>query len=77
MKSIACRGESLPFSQKLVRLGERLRQPEWRKYGATLLGGKIAGVACTLVIMSVVTTLFFTKVLAADTTVKAADIVNP
>src|SRR5215469_14305775 len=77
MKPIVCRRESLSFSQKLVRLGTRLQQPEWRKYGTTILGGKIAGLACTLLIMSAVTGVFFTKVLAADTVVKAADVVNP
>ena len=77
MKPIVFRGESLPLSQKLVRLGLRLRQPEWRRYGAAILGGKIAGVACTLLIMFAVTGLLFAKVMAADTTVKAADVVNP
>ena len=77
MKPIVCRGESLSLSQKIVRLGARMRQAEWRKYGATLLCGKIAGVACTLLIMSAIGGLFFAKVLAADTTVKAADVVNP
>ena len=77
MKPIVCRGEALSFSQKLVRLGGRLRDPQWRKFGATLLGGKIAGLACTLLIMSAVTGLFFAKVMAADVTVKAADVINP
>ena len=77
MKPIVCRGGSLSLSQKIARLGARMRQAEWRKYGATLLCGKIAGVACTLLIMSAIGGLFFAKVLAADTTVKAADVVNP
>jgi Amt family ammonium transporter len=55
----------------------RLRQPEWRKYGAALLGGKIAGLASTLLIMYALTCVFFAKVMAAEPTVQAADVVNP
>jgi len=77
MKSIMRQRESLSFAEKLTRLSGRLRDPEWRKYGATLLTGKMAGVASTLLIMAAVTGIFFSKVLAADSTVKAADVVNP
>ncbi len=77
MKRIARRGASLSMSQKFSRLASRLREPEWRRYGTTLLAGKVAGVGLTLLIMATVTGIFFTKVMAADTVVKAADIVNP
>lgn len=77
MKSIARGDLSLSFAQKISRLGTRLHDSTWRRYGATLLAGKIMGVGLTLLIMAAVTGLFFTKVLAADSTVKAADIVNP
>ncbi len=77
MKSIVRRGESLSLAQKLSRLAVRLRDPEWRRYGAALLTGKVLGVASTLLIMAAVTGIFSTRVLAADGTVKAADIVNP
>ena len=77
MKSIVRRRSSLSFAQKLSRLAERLQQPKWRRYGATLLAGKVAGVGITLLIMAAVGGLFFAKVYAADSTVKAADIVNP
>ena len=35
-----------PFERvnKLARLGERLRSPEWRRYGYTLLAGKAIGI---------------------------------
>lgn len=67
---------SLP--RKFTRLGSRLKEREWRKYGATMLAGKLMGVGAALLIGGFVTTLLFTKVLAADTPgVKAADIVNP
>src|ERR1700723_4376220 len=68
--------QRLSLSQKLSRLGTRLKQSEWRRYGGTLLAGKILGVAIVLASMAVVTGLFFTHVLA-DTAVQAADIVNP
>src|SRR5690348_14490261 len=77
MKSILRREGTLSFSQKLTRLAERLRQPMWQKYGATMLVGKLAGVGLTLFLMAGVTAIFFAKVYAADSTVKAADIVNP
>src|SRR5579864_5097589 len=77
MKFIVRRGGSLSLSQKLSRLRARLREPRWRRYGATMLAGKVAGVGLTLLIMAAVTGIFFAKVMAADTTVKAADIVNP
>src|SRR5262249_45355926 len=33
-------GRNLSFSEKLTRLGERLKEPEWRHYGYLLLAGK-------------------------------------
>ena len=42
-----------------------------------MLAGKLAGVGLTLLIMAGVTGLFFAKVYAADSTLKAADVVNP
>jgi ammonium transporter, Amt family len=77
MKPIVHRGTSLSLSQKFSRLRARLREPEWRRYGATLLAGKVGGVGLSLLTMMAITGIFFSKVLAADTTVKAADIVNP
>src|ERR1700733_3181891 len=68
--------QRMSLSQKFSRLGARLKQSEWRRYGGTLLAGKIIGVGIVLGSMAVVTGLFFTHVLA-DTAVQAADIVNP
>jgi hypothetical protein len=48
-------------------LAARLCDPEWRRYGTTLLTGKIAGVGLTLLIMTTVSGIFFAKVMAADT----------
>jgi len=77
MKLIVQRRESLSFAGKFSRLTARLREPKWQRYGATLLAGKLAGVGLTLLTMAVVGGIFFMKVYAADTTVKASDIVNP
>ncbi|HET7346014.1 MAG TPA: ammonium transporter, partial [Acidobacteriaceae bacterium] len=71
------RRDSLSFGQKVSRLATRLREKEWQRYGATLLAGKVSGVAITLLIMSCIGSLFFAKVYAADTVMKAADVVNP
>ncbi|HXN24706.1 MAG TPA: ammonium transporter [Candidatus Dormibacteraeota bacterium] len=67
----------LSLSEKFSRLAERLRDPEWRRYGKLLILGKAAGVALVLVAIVVVTYLIGVRVYAADPEVKAADIVNP
>ena len=68
----------LSFSGKLSRLKVRLGQSEWRKYGTTLLAGKVVGVAAVLLIMAAVTYVFFGHVLADDApVVKDSDVVNP
>jgi len=54
-----------------------LRDPEWRRYGKLLLAGKAIGVGLVLLIITVVTGVFFSHVLAADAEVKPADVVNP
>src|SRR6266481_6296174 len=79
MSVIAEKRKRLSLSQKLSRLAGRLRDREWRKYGGTLLAGKVLGVGLVLLVTTVVTGLFFTHVYAqtAAPEVKAADIVNP
>ena len=79
MSVIVKPGERLSYSQKLSRLAERLRDPEWRRYGRLLLTGKLMGVGLVLLFMVVTTGLFFTHVFAQSGTpdVKAADVVNP
>ena len=67
----------LSLSQKVRRLAGRMQDPQWRKYGMVLLGGKLLGVGAVLLLTNLVTQVFFTKVMAADVVVKAADIVNP
>ena len=71
-------GTKLSMSQKLSRLAHRLREPEWRRYGGLLLGGKAIGLAIVLMIIAVTTGAFFTRVYAQTApAVKAADVVNP
>lgn len=67
----------LTMSGKFARLAVRLRDPEWRRYAKLLFAGKAVGIGLLLLIMTVVSGLFFTTALAADAPVKAADIVNP
>jgi len=71
------RGMRLSFSQKLSRLAVRWKDPEWRRYAGLLLGGKALGIAVLLLTITVISGVFFAHVYAADTEVKAADVVNP
>ena len=64
-------------SRKLSVLVSRLRDPEWRRYGYLLLAGKALGIAVLFMAITAISGIFFSKVLAADAPVQAADIVNP
>jgi Amt family ammonium transporter len=77
MSALPQRGKKLSLAARFTRLGVRLRDPEWRRYGETLLAGKLAGVGIVLLFMTVVSGLFFGHAYAADAEVKAAEIVNP
>ena len=67
----------LSLSAKLSRLSGRMRDSEWRRYGTLLLAGKGIGIGLVLLIVAFSSGLLGTRVLAAETGVKAADIVNP
>src|SRR6476620_11838669 len=79
MRSKIKDGRRLSMPQKFSRLCTRLKDPQWRRYGGSLLAGKVIGVGIVLLLMVVVSGLFFTQVYAQSGTpeVKAADIVNP
>src|ERR1041385_1964234 len=68
----------LSLSGKLQRLSERIRTPEWRKYGQILMMGKVLGVALVFVLA-----IFMHPEMigfgahAADPDLKGNDIVNP
>ena len=67
---------TLSFSKKVNRLGSRLKDAQWRRYGLTLLAGKVAGVGGVLLIAFFITQTFLTSVHAADAPIPAASIVN-
>jgi ammonium transporter, Amt family len=71
----------LSLAEKFSRLAVRLRDPEWRRYGKLLILGKGAGMAILLMIITLISAVFFghTHVFAQSGTpeVKASDIVNP
>src|SRR5467141_1027475 len=79
MSVIAKEGKKLSLSEKVSRLVTRLRDPEWRRYGGLLLGGKAMGIGLVLLIVTVVSGLVVGHVYAQTGTpeVKAADVVNP
>ena len=63
---------------RLKRWRQRLNSPEWRRYGAVLLAGKMAGLAILAgAVYYFNPGLFGHRVFAADSMLKAADIVNP
>ncbi len=65
------------ISRRLSVLASRLRDPEWRRYGYLLFAGKALGIAVLFLAVTAISGIFFSKVLAADAPVQAADIVNP
>jgi ammonium transporter, Amt family len=67
----------LSLSGKLFRLSSRLRDSEWRRYGLLLCGGKAIGLGLVLLLVALCSGLLGTRVFAAETGVKASDIVNP
>ena len=71
------RGATMPHG-KVSRLIKRLKNPEWRRYGLVLLGGKLAGLALVVAAAFYFEPgLFGHRVFAADAVLKGNDIVNP
>ncbi len=63
---------------KLLRLQARLRSPEWRRYGALLLGGKFIAIALLLLGVALINpSLLGLNAFAADPELKGNAIVNP
>jgi ammonium transporter, Amt family len=79
MSVIAREGKKLSLSEKFSRLASRLRDPEWRRYGGLLLGGKAMGIGVVFLFITVISGLFFGHVYAQTGApeVKASDVVNP
>jgi Amt family ammonium transporter len=69
----------MTLSDKVRRLGARLRLPEWRRYGALLLTGKLTGIAVLLlgILFFNPSLLGFGALAQTADTLKASDIVNP
>src|SRR5438477_2787207 len=66
------------FARKLSRLRLRLRDPEWRRYGALILTGKALALGLLLLVaMFVNPGLLGLNTLAADPVLKGNDIDNP
>jgi len=68
----------LSLSQKISRLRARLRDSEWRRYGALLLWGKVTAIGLLVLAMAFLNPdLLGFRALAADPQLKGNDIVNP
>jgi Amt family ammonium transporter len=68
----------LTLTQKVYRLGVRFKDPEWRRYGALLLSGKLTAIAIlALVALFTNPGLLGMSSFAADPILKGNDIVNP
>lgn len=72
------RHTGLTFSAKLSRFVERLRTPEWRRYGALLLTGKVTAIGLLFLAGLLINpNLVGFSTFAADPTIKPNDVVNP
>lgn len=70
--------EKLKPIQKIARLGKRLQDPEWRRYGYTLLVGKFGAIAILMMAYALYIAFTGNPAHAADTPpMKAEAIVNP
>jgi Amt family ammonium transporter len=68
----------LSFSQKLSRLGGRLKDPEWHRYAALIVTGKLTAlVILSLLVLFQNPGLLGLNTFAADPALKGNDIVNP
>jgi len=67
----------LSWSQKIVRLGNRMHDPDWRRYGRLLLAGKLLGIGLVISVLVLTPDLIGWTSYAADGDLKGNDIVNP
>src|SRR5665213_634065 len=75
---IAKKREFAPSGGRLARWIQRMKSPEWRRYGLVLFAGKFAGLALLAgAVYYFNPGLFGHKVFAADAVLKGNDIVNP
>ena len=71
MTHITPRGERLTMKEKRNRLAQRLKDPEWRRYGWTLASGKLLGMLLVLGMMLMIPLLLTGTAARADTPVAA------
>jgi Amt family ammonium transporter len=71
--------EKLTRIEKIVRMGKRLQDPEWRRFGYTLLVGKFGAIAILLMTYALVTAFTGHPAHAQDAAapMKAEAIINP
>lgn len=62
---------------KWSRFRERLKDPQWRKYGMTLLLGKVGAICILYALFALATAFTGTPARADDPVLKANDLVNP
>jgi Amt family ammonium transporter len=72
MESLLHEGTRLRFGDKVRRLRTRLRDPEWRRYGTTLLIGKMIALAIVLLGIFAITQWVRNGTARADETAAAA-----
>jgi ammonium transporter, Amt family len=63
--------------EKLARLRQRLSDPEWRKYGLTLIAGKLGALAILAMVFALLSGVIGGAAHADDPVLKGNDIVNP
>src|SRR5260221_1227416 len=62
---------------KFARLAQRLKDPEWRRYGYALLAGKFGAIAILCMAFLLITAVTGSPAHADDPVLKGNDIVNP
>jgi Amt family ammonium transporter len=77
MEELTVKPESGTRINKFARLRERLRDSEWRRFGYTLLVGKLAAIAILVTAFALFAALTGSAAHADDPVLKGNDIVNP
>ena len=67
MARITCTTEKLTYPQKLSRLRERMKDPEWRRYGLLMAAGKSLGIVAILAMVILIPMLLNGTPAHADT----------
>lgn len=66
-------GKKLSMREKLSRLRERMRDPQWRRYGMLIVGGKMLGVMAVLFLVMGVPAMIMETGKVTGTTLNAAE----